>query len=147
METSQELWLWATQEAPAGDPALWYHPPLTGGTATNRRCSYWGLTTFLSGPARTLAVVRRQSIKALRGVKITRRGDPVLGPRVAAHGLPLSGPHTAAGRHSPTSTLAARQVHQLQPGVHLLCVPGGAARRGPREPTRAREECAASSAL
>lgn len=39
-------------------------------------------------------------------------------------------------RLSLTNTLAARQVHQVQCGAHLLSVPGGACRRGPRGHTQ-----------
>lgn len=39
-------------------------------------------------------------------------------------------------RHSLTNTLAARQVHQLQLGSHLLSVPSGACRQGPQGHTQ-----------
>lgn len=72
-------------------------------------------------------------------------GDPMLGTRGGCS-QPLGWdptPQLAQGDARPprrrrplTCTLAARQVHQLQPGAHLPRGPGGALGQGPRGPGR-----------
>lgn len=72
------------------------------------------------------------------GLKSCAERDPVLRTRGGLPAIWLCQDATPQpSRHSLTNTLAARQVHQLQLGAHLLSAPSGAYRRGPRDTLKA----------